>query len=49
MVRKKIKRRIINNSRALEIELSKQKQYEELKKFNIKFPKTYLQKVKMIY
>ena len=34
-------RRIINNSRALELEISKQNQYEELKKFNIKFPKTY--------
>jgi len=34
-------KRIVNNSRALELEISKQKQYEELKKFNIKFPKTY--------
>jgi len=34
-------KRIVNNSRALELEISKQNQYEELKKFNIKFPKTY--------
>ena len=34
-------KRIVNNSRALELEISKKKQYEELKKFNIKFPKTY--------
>jgi len=37
----KNKKRIINNSRALELEISKQKQYKELKKFNIKFPETY--------
>ncbi len=34
------KKRIINNSRALELEISKLEQYKELKKFNIKFPKT---------
>jgi len=34
-------RRIINNSRALELEISKQKQIKELKKFGINFPKTY--------
>ena len=39
-------RRIINNSRSLEIELSKLKQYEELKKFNIRFPKTLFAKSK---
>jgi len=42
----KEKKRIINNSRALELEISKQKQYEELKKFNIKFPETYYAKNK---
>ncbi len=35
------KKRIINNSRALELEISKEEQYKELKKFDIKFPKTY--------
>jgi len=35
------KKRVINNSRALELEISKKEQYKELKKFNIKFPKTY--------
>ena len=34
------KKRIINNSRALELEISKIEQYKELEKFNIKFPKT---------
>ena len=34
-------RRIVNNSRALELEISKQKQIEELKKFEVNFPKTY--------
>ena len=42
----KEKKRIINNSKALELEISKQKQYEELKKFNINFPKTYYAKNK---
>ena len=42
----KEKKRIINNSRALELEISKQKQYEELKKFNINFPETYYAKSK---
>ena len=42
----KEKKRIINNSRALELEISKQKQYDELKKFNIKFPQTYYAKDK---
>ena len=42
----KEKKRIINNSRALELEISKQKQYEELKKFNIKYPVTYYAKIK---
>ena len=37
----KDKKRVINNSRALELEISKLKQYEELKKFKIKFPKTF--------
>ena len=36
----------MNNSRALELEISKQKQYEELKKFNINFPETYYAKNK---
>ena len=31
----------MNNPRALELELNKKEQYKELKKFNIKFPKTY--------
>ena len=35
------KKRVINNSRALELEISKKKQYGELKKFDIKFPTTY--------
>ena len=34
-------KRVINNSRALELEISKKEQYIELKKFNIKFPNTY--------
>ena len=34
------KRRIINNSKALKLEISKQMQYQELKNYNIKFPKT---------
>ena len=34
-------KRVINNSRALELEISKKEQYKELKKFGIKFPKTY--------
>ena len=34
------KKRVINNSRALELEISKIEQYKELEKFNIKFPKT---------
>ena len=34
-------KRIINNSRALELEISKKEQYIELKKFDIKFPNTY--------
>ena len=34
-------KRIINNSRALELEISKLKQYQELKKFKIRFPKTF--------
>ena len=42
----KEKKRIINNSRALELEISKQKQYEELEKFNIKFPQTFYAKDK---
>ena len=36
----KDKKRVINNSRALELEISKIEQYKELDKFNIKFPKT---------
>ena len=35
------KKRVINNSRALELEISKKEQYNELKRFNIKFPVTY--------
>ena len=42
----KEKKRIINNSRALELEISKQKQYNELKRFNIKFPQTFYAKDK---
>ena len=42
----KEKKRIINNSRALELEISKQKQYNELKRFNIKFPRTFYAKDK---
>ena len=42
----KDKKRIVNNSRALELEISKQKQYEELKKFKINFPETYYAKNK---
>ena len=42
----KEKKRIVNNSRALELEISKQKQYEELKRFNIAFPKTFYAKGK---
>ena len=42
----KDKKRVVNNSRALELEISKQKQYLELKKFNIKFPETYYAKDK---
>ena len=34
-------KRIINNSRALELEISKKEQYLELKKFDIRFPTTY--------
>ena len=37
-------KRIVNNSRALELEISKQNQYEELKKFNIK---EYLKEINM--
>ena len=40
------KRRIINNSKALKLEISKQIQYQELKKYNIKFPKTFFCKDK---
>ena len=36
----------MNNSRALELEISKQKQYEQLKKFKINFPETYYAKNK---
>ena len=39
-------RRIVNNLRALELEISKIKQYEELKRFGIKFPKTFSAKSK---
>ncbi len=39
-------KRIINNSRALELEISKLKQYQELKKFKIRFPKTFSAKNK---
>ena len=37
-------RRIINNSQALSLEINKQKQYQELKNFNIKFPRTFFSK-----
>ena len=40
------KRRIINNSKALKLEISKQMQYQELKNYNIKFPKTFFCKDK---
>ena len=40
------KRRIINNSKALKLEINKQKQYQELEKYNIKFPKTFFCKDK---
>jgi hypothetical protein len=39
-------RKIINNSRALSLEINKQKQYQELKNFNIKFPRTFFSKDK---
>jgi len=39
-------RRIINNSKALKLEISKQIQYQELKKHNIRFPKTFFCKDK---
>ena len=39
-------RRIINNSRALELEISKQNQYQELTEHNIRFPKTFFCKDK---
>ena len=39
-------RKIINNSRALSLEINKQEQYQELKNFNIKFPKTFYSKNK---
>ena len=39
-------RRIVNNSRALMLEISKQNQYQELKNFNIKFPRTFFCKDK---
>ncbi len=35
------KKRVVNNSRALELEISKKEQYKELKKFNINIPITY--------
>ena len=40
------KRRIINNSSALKLEISKQIQYQELKEHNIRFPKTFFCKDK---
>ena len=40
------KRRVINNSQALSLEINKQKQYQELKNFNIKFPRTFFNKDK---
>ena len=43
---KRDNRRVINNLRALELEISKIKQYEELKKFDIKFPRTFAAKNK---
>ncbi len=42
----KEKKRIINNSRALELEISKQKQYEELKNLILNFHKLITQKIK---
>ena len=42
-------RKIINNSRALSLEINKQKQYQELKNFNIKFPITFILKIKLVY
>ena len=42
----KDKKRIINDSRALELEISKQKQYQQLENFDIKFPKTFYAKNK---
>ena len=42
----KDKKRVINNSRALELEISKLKQYKELEKFNIRYPKTFSAKEK---
>jgi hypothetical protein len=39
-------RRVINNSKALTLEISKQLQYKELEKYNIKFPKTFFCKDK---
>ena len=39
-------RKIINNSRALSLEINKQKQYQELKNFNIKCPRTFFSKGK---
>ena len=39
-------RKVINNSRALSLEINKQKQYQELKNFNIKFPRTFYSKDK---
>ena len=38
--------RIINNSKALKLEISKQNQYQEMKKHNIRFPKTFFCKDK---
>ncbi len=35
------KRRIINNSKALKLEINKLMQYQELEKYNIRFPKTF--------
>ena len=42
----KDKKRVVNNSRALELEISKKEQYKELKKFNINYPETYYAKDK---
>ena len=42
----KDKKRIINNSRALELEISKHKQYQQLEKFGINFPETFYAKNK---